>query len=72
MNEERKKKKPTLIHPRNRNIFECPIVPSKKNDTQIKETFIKNVDSKEEWDEMLETRSKMTVIEVQFIVKSCN
>ena len=64
MNEERKKKKPTLIHPRNRNIFECPIVPSKKNDTQIKETFIKNVDSKEEWDEMLETRSKMTVIEV--------
>ena len=66
MNEERKKKKPTLIHPRNKNIFECPIVSSKtsKNDTQIKETFIKNVDNKEEWDEMLETRSKMTVIEV--------
>ena len=62
MNEKRKN--PYLIQPR-KNAFEHSLLSKvSKDDTQTKETFIKNVDSKEEWDEMLQTRSKMTVIEV--------
>ena len=62
MNEKRKN--PYFIQPR-KNAFEHSLLSKvSKDDTQTKETFIKNVDSKEEWDEMLQTRSKMTVIEV--------
>ena len=62
MNEKRKN--PYLIQPR-KNAFERSLSPkASKDDTQTRDTFIKNVDNKEEWDEMLQTRSKMTVIEV--------
>ena len=54
-----------MIQPR-KNAFERSLLSPKasKGDTQTRDTFIKNVDNKEEWDEMLQTRSKMTVIEV--------
>ena len=62
MNEKRKN--PYLIQPR-KNAFEHSLLSkASKDDTQTKETFIKNIDNKEEWDEMLQTRRKMTVIEV--------
>ena len=64
------KKKPILIHPRNTGMFENPVRASRGKKGQgskqqvVIESFVRILDTQDQWDQFLSLRSRMAVIEV--------
>ena len=77
--EGKSKPKPILIHPRRSDIFDNPVKSSgckkghgNKQQSTVIETFVKIIETQEEWDQFLGLRSRMAVIEVRCQVISEN
>ena len=69
--DEKKKKKPLIIHPRRSNMFEVPLKVARvkkahgsKQQQVVMESFVKSLDTEEQWEQFLALRSRMAVIEV--------
>ena len=68
--DEKKKKKPLIIHPRRSDMFEVPakvaMVKKAHGSKQqvVMESFVKSIDTDEQWEQFLALRSRMAVIEV--------
>lgn len=69
--DEKKKKKPLIIHPRRSDMFEVPLKVARvkkahgsKQQQVVMESFVKSLDTEEQWEQFLDLRSRMAVIEV--------
>ena len=73
---DEKKKKPLLIHPRRSDMFEVPVKVARVKKGHISkqqvvmESFVKIIDTEEQWEQFLGLRSRMAVIEVSRVKKS--
>ena len=68
--DEKKKKKPLIIHPRRSDMFEVPVKVARVKKAHgskqqvVIESFVKSIDTEEQWEQFLALRSRMAVIEV--------